>query len=53
MNLKIWYTLSCTSTVKRYLVMASIPLSNMSLSDESYSRWIVASASVRVPVTSS
>ena len=53
MDLKMRYPLSCSSTVKRTLVLASITLRNLSLSDESSSRWIVASASVRVPVMSS
>ena len=53
MDLKIWYPLSCSSTVKKDLVLVSMTLRNLSLSDEYSSRWIVSSASVRVPVTSS
>ena len=51
MDFKIRYPLSCSSTVKRALVLASVILRNLSLSDESSSGWTFASASVRVLVT--
>ena len=51
MDLKIPYPPSCYSTVKRVLVLASMILKNLSFSDDSSSGWIVAIASMRVPVT--
>ena len=37
--------------VKRVLVLESMDLRDISLSDDSSSGWVFASASVRVPVT--
>ena len=53
MDLKMRYPLSCSYMVTRALVLASINLRNLSLSDDLSSRWTVASASVRILVTSS
>ena len=52
MDLKMRYPLRFSSTVKRYFVLASMTLRNLSLSDEFSSRWIFASAPVRVPIAS-
>ena len=51
MDFKMHYSLRCSSTVNRALVLASMTLKNLSLSNESSYGWIVDSASVKVPVT--
>ena len=51
MDFKIRYPLSCSSLVNSALVLTSMTLSNLSLSYEYSSRWIVTSASVSVTVT--